>query len=486
MRLAAFDLGASSGKLFVGGFYGDRLSLEHVHDFPNGVVQLGDGMYWDFLDIYRQLTLGLQKASAGGSVASVGIDGFNNDFGLISRTGELLCPVRAYRDSRTEVLREAIYRRMSPRALYMRTGNQIAPFNTLMQLAAMVEAGQGHMLEGADRFLHLPDLLAYYLTGEKASEYTLAAETQFLDMNSREWLTDVLSAFSIPPHLFGRVTTPGTFLGKLSARYCDHAGIKPIAFASVCEHDTASAFLAAPVDRDTALISSGTWSLVGVEVDAPIITEYSFRCNIANEGGMPGHHRLLINVMGSWILQELQRNFAVLGKRYDFDEIGKMALEADAFQFLIDVDDRAFYAPGNMIGRIRDMCLALYGRAPESPAEFFRCAYESLAMKCRLAIERLETLIGHRLDTIRMVGGSAQDPIANQFTADACARPLLAGPVNASAIGNILAQLMAAGAISSVGEGRELVSRSFPLERYFPQQSTAWEEQYQRFKERFT
>ena len=485
MRCVAFDLGASSGKLFCGQFNGERLSLEPVYSFKNGIVQLGNSMYWDFLEIYRQLTLGLRMAAKDGTPDSLGIDSFNNDFSLISQTGDLLCPVRSYRDNRTELLRDAIYRRMSAHDLYMQTGNQIAPFNTLMQLAAMIESGQRYLLEGADRFLHVPDLLAYYLTGEKATEFTLAAETQLMNLRTHEWLDDLFTAFDIPRHLFGNVVEPGTKLGKLSPQFCAQTGLESMEFISVCEHDTASAFLAAPVDRDSVLISSGTWSLVGIETDEPVITEYGYQCNIANEGSIPGHHRLLCNVMGSWIIQELINDFATRGMLFDYAQVVQLALNAKAFQYLIDVDDHTFFAPGNMAEKIRQKCKIHYGRTPEMPGEFFRCVYESLAIKYRLTIEKLETITGRKLSSIHIIGGGARDAVGNQFTASACARPVISGPFDATAVGNILIQLISLGKLTNIEEGRDLVSRSFPVARYYPQGREEWDEQYQLFKERF-
>ena len=472
----AFDLGASSGKLFSSAFDGDRLRIQSVFGFPNTLVKVRGALYWDFLGIFRQMSEGILKAAGEAGVDSFGIDSFNNDFSFIDPKGELLFPVRSYRDPRGETYAEKIYTRMSPRALYACTGNQIAPFNTLMQLAAMREAGQQYLFEKAHRLLFLPDLLGYALTGEAVTEYTLAAETQMLDWETRDWIDEILAAYDIPRALFAPLVMPGTVTGRGALE-----GIPAFDFVSVCEHDTASAFLASPLGANAAIISSGTWALVGVEHPKPVICETGFRWNIANEGSLPGHHRILRNVMGSWLLQELQRDFALLGQRFDYDRMQAEAMAAQPFQFLLDPDDPRFYYPGGMAGKIREACRETTGRAPETPGAFFRLVYESLALKYRLVLERIEALTGRQYEAVNIVGGGSKDALGAQFAANALGRRVVAGPADATSIGNILVQMLAHGDISSIKQGRALVAASFETREYLPQDAARWQAQYERF-----
>lgn len=476
----AFDLGASSGKLFSGAFDGERLTIKPVFGFPNVLVNVRGALYWDFLNIFRQMSEGIRKAASETRVDSFGIDSFNNDFSFIDQKGELLFPVRSYRDPRTEFYADRIYHTMSPRTLYGYTGNQIAPFNTLMQLAAMREAGQDYLFEKAHRLLFLPDLLGFALTGEEVTEYTLAAETQMLNWETRDWIDAVLNAYGIPRALFAPITMPGRVTGRAAID-----GIPPFDFVSVCEHDTASAFLASPLGANSAIISSGTWSLVGVESPKPVICEAGFRWNMANEGGLPGHHRILRNVMGSWLLQELRRDFAQRGEDFDYVRIQEEALAAEPFQFLADPDDPRFYYPGGMIGKIAEACREISGRAPETPGAYFRLVYESLALKYRLVLDRLEALTGRRYGAVNIVGGGSKDALLAQFTANALGRRIVAGPADATSIGNILVQMLAFGDISSVEQGRALVAASFEASEYLPREEALWRAQYERFLDAF-
>ncbi|NLD58405.1 MAG: rhamnulokinase [Clostridiales bacterium] len=486
MRYLAFDLGASSGKMALGEFDGRRLSVRPVHGFKNGIVRMGDGLYWDFPGIWANFLEGLSKACREAEIRSVGVDGFNNDFSFVDARGELLMPVRCYRDPRTLRHERAIYARIPPRELYMHTGNQLAPFNTYMQLAAMVENGQRFFFEHAENLLMLPDLLVFFLTGSRATEYTLAAETQMLDLNTKKWIPEILDAIGFPERLFAPLAMPGTVAGSIAPRVRAENGIGPIDCVSVCEHDTASAFLAAPAGPDSAILSSGTWALVGTEADAPVISEYGYRHNIANEGGFPGHHRILKNVMGGWILQQLQRDFALEGKVFDYGRIEALALAAEPFLCAIDVDDPRFFAPGEMRKTVREAALNAGERAPETPGEFFRTAYEALAFKYRDALETLERLLARHFRRLHVVGGGARDAVACQFAANAIGRPVLAGPADGTAIGNILVQMIASGAISSVEQGRQIVRESAMLREYEPRDVAIWEERYQAFREKYS
>lgn len=478
MRYLAFDLGASSGKLFAGRIEHDRLCVERVHAFPNRIVPYGGGLYWDFLGILSQMEEGVCRA---GGFDCFGIDSFNNDFSLLDRAGALLTPVRCYRDGRTKRHEAAIYERLPREELYFATGNQLGPFNTLMQLAAMALDGQSALWRCADTLLFLPDLLAFSVTGLRCAEYTVAAETQFYDSVHRRWLGELPGRFGVPERILPQVVQPGTVLGRASRAFCMQTGAPPFDFVSVCQHDTASAFLAASVEN-AAYLSSGTWSLVGIETSAPVITPLGFAHNVANEGGFAGTNRLLCNVMGSWLLQELRREYAARGAALDYGDIAALASGEKPGEFWVDPNAPEFFSPGQMCEKLRRNARAACGKAPETPGQFFRCVYEGLAFRYLLAIEILEELSGRRLTAVNVFGGGSRDAFACQCIADMTQRPVLAGPADASAIGNLLAQMLAKGEISDLEQGRELVRRSFPLAEYRPQNVSFWNERREEFR----
>ena len=454
MKYVAFDLGASSGKLFEGVLGKRGLELTPVYSFPNGIITLKDGMYWDFMGIFREVSEGLRRAERNGRVDAFGIDSFNNDFSLIDAAGELLMPVRSYRDPRTLRHWDEIFARVSQRDMYLYSGNQIAPFNTLMHLAAMNLNGQHFLLEHS----HL---------------------------RNRKWIDALFETYDVPRRLMPPLRMPGTVLGASTDAFNAQCRVAGFRFVNVCEHDTASAFVASPLGGRAALISSGTWALVGADVPAPVIDDFTYRANIANEGGPDGHHRLLRNVMGMWLIQELKRNYALDGQDFSYPEIARLALSADPFRYPIDPDDPAFYLPGDMREKIRAVSLRDNGVAPTTPAELFRCVYEALAMKYRWVIGLLERAVGREFPAINIFGGGCQDALLNRFTAAACGREVLAGPVDASAIGNIAMQMIALGELKSVEEARELVARSFPMNAFAPEDTALWNAHYDRYLERF-
>lgn len=485
MKYVAFDLGASSGKLFDGEIRGGKLCVEPLYGFPNGIVCLKDGMYWDFMRIYSELCAGLRKSEAKGKIDSLGIDSYNNDFSLIDPNGEMLIPMRSYRDPRTQRYWKEIFAKMPEEQVYMHSGNQIAPFNTLMQLAAMNIGGQGFLLQNAHLLLMLPDLLGYYITGKPCIEYTLAAETELLNLERKQWIDEILATYDIPRRILPELHMPGAILGPSTPEFNLQNHLQGFDFVNVCEHDTASAFLASPLGRNAAFISSGTWALVGVETDKPVVNEFTYRNNLANEGGMDGHHRILRNVMGSWLIQELRRDYALDGREYSFPEIAALAMEAKPFQFPLDPDAPEFYLPGEMRSKIRQVSLRENGRAPETAGEMFRCVYEALVMKYRRCIELLEQAVGRSYEAVNVFGGGCQDQLCNQLIADACGRRVVAGPVDASSIGNILVQAIAHGELSCVAEARELVAKSFELREYQPRNHAEWNAHYEEYLAKF-
>ena len=478
MKYIAFDLGASSGKLFAGEMVDGKLRLEPVYSFENSVVALGDDLFWDFLHIFSEVCKGLRKAETDGCVDSFGVDSYNNDFSLVDENGELLIPVRSYRDPRTKKHWKEIFTVMDERTVYMYSGNQIAPFNTLMQLAAMNLNGQHFLLENAHRLLMLPDLLGYYITGKQCIEYTLAAETELIDLGTKEWIDDILNAYHIPRHLLPELAMPGTILGPSSEQFNARNRIRGFSFVNVCEHDTASAFLASPYGQEAVYISSGTWSLVGLENEKPVVNDFTYAANIANEGGMEGHHRLLKNVMGAWLLQELRKDYAICGQNYSYSDTQHLALEAEPFRFVIDPDSEEFYLPGDMRRKIQEVSMKNCGRAPETPGEFFRCVYESLAMKYRFCIELLEKAADRECRLVSIFGGGCQDDLLNKFTANACGKTVVAGPADASSIGNICVQMLAHGELQKIEDARTLVRQSFPIKEFKSNDSEDWNTHY--------
>ncbi len=487
MNYLAFDLGGSGGKLNLCRFDGERLFLEDILRFGNEPIAVGDCLYWDFLNIHSRMNQGIRKAAsiAEGPIRSIGMDSFSNDFSLIDARGEMLTPLRSYRDKRTERHKAAIYAKLSPRKLYELTGNQVAPFNTLMQLAAMREAGQGFLLDNAHKLLFTPDLLAYYLTGEASSEYTIASVSQMFDFSTGDWSDEILKAFGIPRKLLCGIVKPGTVVGRSRAAYNREQGIQGFDVVSVCEHDTASAFLAAVSAGDRAIISSGTWSLVGTEVPAPIIDSFGYRHNIANEGGLGNRHRLVRNVMGLWIVQELGRLYKSRGQDIGFEDMETAAEASAPFAYRIDPDDPVFFSPDNMEDAIFGHCRERGGAVPQSMGQTIRCVLESLAFKYRWAIEKMEGLTGRPLPLVNIVGGGSRNRLLCRFTANACGRPVLAGPSDATVLGNVLVQLLADRSISSIEDGKALVRNSFPIEEYLPLEQKLWEEKYLDFKDHF-
>lgn len=486
MNILAFDLGASSGKLFLATILEQKVSFQEIHRFVNTASRVGGAMYWDIIRIYQEMNEGIKKAihMTGDQIDSFAIDSFSNDFGLIASNGDLISLVRCYRDDRTARHQKMIYSKMSKEQLYRLSGNQNALFNTLMQLAAMHEDGQGYLLDHADKLLFIPDLLAFFLTGHAVSEYTISSVSQLYDFTRDDWCQEILDIYQIPRSLFAPVVRPGTLIGHTSTAYNEQMGTKGFPVSAVCGHDTASAFLSSPITGDRVLINCGTWALIGTELNSPVITNAGYRANLANEGGYSGHHRLLCNVTGSWLLQECQTAFGNQGRSYTFSEMAQLALQAEPFQFYIDPDADIFFTPGNIPQRIQDDCLAAYGKAPVSDSEILRCIYESLAMKFRFTIETLEEASGKTLPLIHMMGGGSQARILCQFTANATGRKVLSGPTEATAFGNIAAQLTAINAVSSIAEAKNLMASAYQITEFDPTDCKIWTQEFHIFLRR--
>jgi rhamnulokinase len=482
-KLLAFDLGAESGRGVLGLFDGSQLRLEVVHRFANTPVRLLDALHWDVLHLYQEMlhTLRLCAAEYGG-LDALGVDTWGVDFALLGRDGSLLGNPRHYRDPHTEGVMEEAFTRVPRVELYRRTGLQFMRFNSLFQLLAL-KRDRSPLLEMARSLLFMPDLFHYFFTGLKVNESTDASTSQLIDPRTGKWDFNLAQAFDLPVALLGSLVAPGTVLGPLRAQVAEDTGLTPVPVIAPASHDTAAAVAAVPARGGTswAYLSSGTWSLLGVEIPTPLLSDDALRFNFTNEGGVGGTIRLLKNIMGLWLVQECRRAYERSGVHHSYEDLTRLAGSAPAFVSLIDPDHPSFLLPASMPLAIAEFCRRTGQPAPMEPAATVRCALESLALKYRWVLECLEQLTGQKRDVIHVVGGGCHNALLCQFTADACGRPVLAGPVEATAIGNVLTQALGLGLLGSLAEGREVVRRSFAVHEYLPGNAAEWEEPYQRF-----
>lgn len=478
----AIDLGASSGRVMAGLYDGRTLTLEEVHRFANGGTAIGGHLYWDFVGLHAEIKRGLAAAARayGARVVSVGADTWGVDYGLLDRRGNLLGLPHHYRDTRTSRMQARAFRRVPRRAIYETTGIQFMPFNTVYQL--MADAVQRpEALAAARRILFAPDLLHYWLCGRMANEYTAASTSQLLDARKRRWSKSLATSLGLPAGALGPLVEPGTDLGPLLPEVQQETGLGAVRVVAPGGHDTASAVAAVPAEGAShAYLSSGTWSLMGVETRAPVIDERTYAHGFTNEGGVCGTIRLLKNICGLWLVQESRRAWKEQGREVAFEDLRRDAQAAPAFASLIDPDHPDFSTPGDMPARIAAYCARTRQPKPATPGAVARTIYESLALRYREVFACLEDLVGHR-DVLHVVGGGVRETVLNQFTADALNRPVLAGPVEATAIGNILMQLIASGDVRSLDEGRALVRTSFPLVTFEPKDTAPWKAQAERF-----
>ncbi|WP_225446215.1 rhamnulokinase [Paenibacillus rhizovicinus] len=481
--ILAYDLGASSGRALLGRLNNRTIEVEEIHRFGNDPVAIGDRLQWDILRIYHDIKQGLLKAKhAGETPSSLAIDSWAVDFGFIGRNGELLGNPYHYRDRHTDGVMERTMARLTPERIFGRSGIQFLPFNTIYQLAALKEA-DSPLLEQAEHFLMIPDLLRYFLTGEMFSEFSNATTTQLYNPIQGGWDAELLGDIGISPALFGTVVQPGTRVGQTRASLTEELGIGTIPVYAVAEHDTGAAVAAVPaLERDFAYLSCGTWSLMGTEVDRPIMGELAQELNFTNEGGVGGTFRLLKNIMGLWILQETRRTWEKEGLSFGFPELVALAEKAPAFQTFIDPDDPMFLHPGDMPSRIAKYCADTGQRAPQTPGETVRCILESLALKYRYVLELTERLSGKSFSGLHMVGGGIQNVLLCQWAANAIGKPVWAGPVEGSALGNLVVQWIAQGELSDIWEARKVIRESFPVTVYEPRDGAQWEEAYGKFR----
>lgn len=483
-RYLTFDLGAESGRAVLGTLKDGRIALDVIHRFPNEPQRILGSFHWDTVRLFAEIKAGIAKCvrEKGGTLDGMGVDTWGVDFALLDKNDDLLFQPYHYRDHRTDGVPEKVFAIVPRTDVYSATGIQVMQLNTLYQLMAMRMA-ESPALEKARTFLMTPDLLHFWLTGNKVVEFSNATTTQCYNPVKGTWARDMLDKLGIPHHFLGDIVAPGTKVGALHPTVREETGADAVSVITPATHDTACAVAAVPATGSGgwAYISCGTWSLVGVEEPHPCINELSMRYNLTNEGGVNHTFRLLRNVMGLWILQQCRRSWERLGTRYSYDELASMSATAAPFQAMLNPDDNTFLNPSNMPAAITEYCKRTSQRPPMGVAETVRCIVESLAMKYRWVIERLEEVTSRKIETIHIIGGGSQNKLLCQATADATGCTVLAGPIEATALGNVLVQALATGRIESIAEGRSVVGRSFPQIEYDPRDTAAWDEPYARF-----
>ena len=485
LKMLAIDLGASSGRGIVGTFDGEKIALAENHRFTNDPTMAAGQFTWDILRIFHEIKQSIRNCSLSEDkdIASIGIDTWGVDFGLLGKDGKLLANPVHYRDTRTVGVPEEAFKTFPREKLYDLTGIQVMDFNSLYQLLAL-QRDNPELLGIAKDMLFVPDLLNYFLTGKKQTEYTIASTSQLLDARSRNWSSEIIEKFGLPKHIFSDIVEPGTVCGKLRDDVKEECGGIDPTVISVGAHDTASAVVAVPAKSDKFIwISSGTWSIMGTETKAPQISEKSSAYNFTNEGGYEGTFRFSKNITGLWVLQESRRQWMREGTKYGFGELVEMGKAAKPLQSFINPDDPRFGVPGNIPKKIREYCAETNQPIPETVGEIVRCISQSLAMRYRWTVEKIDEMVGERMPAINIVGGGTQDKLLSQLSANACGRPVFTGPVEATALGNIAAQAIANGEIKDLCEAREVIANSFEIEEFYPENNAAeWDEAYETFK----
>ncbi|MBO0701834.1 MAG: rhamnulokinase [Candidatus Dormibacteraeota bacterium] len=472
-RFLAVDLGATSGRVMLGTWEEGRLALRELRRFPNGPVSVRGALHWDVLRLWEEIRTGLSGA---GPLDGVGVDSWGIDFALLDEAGELLGNPHHYRDRRTSGMPEEVDRHVPPERLYERTGIQRLAFNTLYQLFSMRRAGD-RRLEAARTLLLIPDLFHYWMSGRRQAEYTNASTTQLCDVTTRGWASDLVEELGLPTRILPPIRPPGTILGPLSAEVAGGAGLgSSVPVIAGATHDTASAVAAVPgLDEHSAFVSSGTWNLVGGEAGAPIRGEQARRRDFTNEGGVEGTVRFLKNVTGLWLVEECRRRWQLEGRTHDVAGLVARAEQAPPLRSIVDPDAEDFARPGDLPAAIRRHCRDHGEPEPRDEGEVIRCCLESLALKHRLVVDGLEEVTGRQIDTLRVVGGGSRNRLLCRLIADACGRRVVAGPAEATALGNVLVQAVATGHLPDVGAGREVIARSVRQEVYEPSGTAGWD-----------
>jgi len=468
LHVIAVDLGASSGRVMDLAYDGHALQLEEIHRFPNIPVQTRHKLYWDVLRLWHEITLGIAKVD---QAASIGVDSWGVDYALLDSKGELLANPIHYRDPRTDGVMDWTFERMSRREIFERTGIQFMQLNGLFQLASLIRDGSP-LLDYAETLLTIADLFNYWLTGSKICEFTEATTLQLYNPHQQDWDRDIMEAVGIPSNILTPIVPPGTKIGS-------YQGIDVIAPAC---HDTGSAVVAVPATTaNYAYLSSGTWSLLGLELKEAVITDAAYAANVTNEGGYENTYRLLKNIMGLWIADQCRAAWKASGTDYSFEQLTAMVGAADPFRAFIEPDDSSFLALGDMPARVADYCRQSGQAIPENDAQLMAAVYASLAYKYRYVLEQLIEVSGQRVDKLHIIGGGSKNALLNQMTANAIGRTVIAGPAEATAIGNAIVQLISIGELRDVAEARAMLSESMGVIRYEPQNTEAWDDNYARF-----
>jgi rhamnulokinase len=473
------DLGAESGRVIAGLWDGKKMQLEEMHRFPNGSVAINDTLRWNTLGLWNEIQNGLTAAAKkfGKSVVSVGVDTWGVDFALLSKSGELLGLPFHYRDARTRGMLQKVFARIPREEIFAATGLQFMEINTLYQLLALQKSSP-ELLAAAETFLMMPDFLNFCLSGARVCEFTIATTSQCVNPKKRAWATDLLQKLGLPTKIFPDIVPPGTRIGQLRAGLGEKTGLGQIAVVAPAAHDTGSAVAGVPTKNtgkpNWAYLSSGTWSLLGVEVQDALLSPRALELNVTNEGGIDGTYRLLKNIMGLWLVQGCRRSFIEKGKEFSYEQLAQMAAEAPAFRSLVNPDDDRFLNPPDMPKAIQDFCRETGQPVPETEGQLVRCVYESLALTYAKVLDGMEELTGTKIEVVHIVGGGSRNKVLNGFAANACGRPVVSGPVEATVFGNLLVQARSHGEIHSLADIRAAVRESSEVVQFDPENSAAW------------
>lgn len=480
----AIDLGAGSGRLMAAITDFTKITLEEVHRFDNPGSDLPGGSFWNPVGLYQDILAGLRLAGEryGSSIVSIGIDTWGCDYALLDANGELLGLPHQYRDPRSGGMAEAMHTLMPERDIYERTGLRSLFYNSSLHLLAARRA-QSQALAHADKLLFMPDLLGFWLSGRAAVERTIASTSQLLDPRTGQWAWEVIDALGLPRRIFGEVVPPGTVLGPLREEICRLTGVASIPVVATACHDTASAVAGIPMSGANNLwLSSGTWSIMGVESPEPITSDQAFALGFCNELGAANTVRFLKNISGQWLVQECKRQWALDGEDLSYAELDQLAEAAPAFTAFIDPDDPSFASPGDMPEKIRAFCARTGQTVPTDKGAIFRMTTESLALKYRVVFDRIRTMSGRKFTRLRAGGGGIRNTMLNQATANALGIEVVAGPVEATSCGNVIIQMVAGGHLPDLAAGRDLIRKSFELRLFLPGDETEWTTAYERFR----
>lgn len=481
-NVLSLDFGASTVRAIIGKFENDRLELKEIHRFENIPVEKDGAIFWDIDLLFSELKKMLKKAADADQIDSVAVDTWGVDFGLLNASGHLIEPPRHYRDQRTTGMAELISKTIPLEELYQLTGNQIIFFNTIFQLMAL-KSNHSSLLKETKSLLLMPDLFNYFMTGKKFAEETIASTTQLFDPYKKSWQMEVLNQLEMPESIFQKIIAPGKEIGLISESLAEELNIPQIPVVATTSHDTSSAFVSAPaLEEDFLFVSSGTWSLIGTELEEAVVNKKSLQYNITNESGFNGTTRFLKNVTGLWIIQELKKEYDEDGQHYSYNDITKLASEAEAFQYVIDVDHESFQQPGQMRYKIEDFLTKSKQALPQTVGELFRLVYESMALKYTEVFHQIEDTLNKTYDNVYIVGGGSQADILSQMIADSSGKNVISGPVEATVIGNSIVQLIAQGSIKDIKTGREIVRNSFELKTFYPNSTEAWRKRFTHYQ----